>query len=79
MTTILKDLFNEVYEMPECDDIILKVSFLNYDSESGQFYDLQVNTEHPLKIIEDNLSDIHLLGASECIFNNLKTALKLYK
>ncbi|KRX05756.1 P-loop containing nucleoside triphosphate hydrolase [Pseudocohnilembus persalinus] len=75
---LLRDIFNVYYDFPQEDQITFKLSFLNYSTELQQFTDLLTNTQIPLRVYQDELCDFHLEGVSECIVNNLKTALKLY-
>ncbi len=46
---IFKNLFTKIYDLENCDDYCVKLSFINYDPNSLEFYDLLVDGTYPNK------------------------------
>lgn len=76
---VIRDVFTQVYEREDCENITIKLSFFKYDPDTDQIQDLLINSKFNLKLLEDNINEVYPEGASEIIVNNLKTAIKLIK
>jgi hypothetical protein len=73
----MEQLFSHCHKMKMENQVTVKISFASY--ERGKFRDLLVNSKKPLKLCRDSYQGDYLLGQSEIIVRNIKTAVKITK
>lgn len=73
----MEQLFQHCHRMKLEQRVTIKLSFASY--EKGRFHDLLVNSRTPLKLCRDIYHKNYILGQSEIIVRNLKTAVKMIR
>jgi hypothetical protein len=77
MLLFMEQLFTHCHKLKLEQQVTVKISFASYDK--GRFVDLLVNSKIPLKLCKDSSETGYLLGQSEIIVRNLKTAIKIIR